>query len=79
MDGQLKKGMVLTAESSYKYKVISMLGSGGQGEVYDVECDGKHYALKWYFKHMSTQGQKAILDNLISRGAPDTSFCGLKI
>ena len=74
MDGQLKAGTFLTSESSNKYKVVSLLGAGGQGEVYDVECNGKHYALKWYFKHMATQEQKAILDNLISRGAPDASF-----
>lgn len=50
MEGQLKAGTVLTSESSIEYKVNSMLGAGGQGEVYDVESDGKHYALKWYFK-----------------------------
>ena len=74
MDGQLKTGTFLTSESSNKYKVISLLGAGGQGEVYDVECGGKHYALKWYFKHMATKSQKEILDNLITRGAPDASF-----
>jgi len=74
MDGQLKVGTYLTSESSSRYKVVALLGAGGQGEVYDVECNGKHYALKWYFKHMATADQKAILDNLIKRGAPDASF-----
>ena len=74
VDGQLKAGTFLTSESSNKYKVNTLLGAGGQGEVYDVECGGKHYALKWYFKHMATKSQKEILDNLITRGAPDDSF-----
>ena len=74
MDGQLKAGTFLTSESSTKYKVVSLLGAGGQGEVYDVESGGKHYALKWYFKHMATREQKAILDNLVAKGSPDASF-----
>lgn len=74
MDGQLKSGTILSSESSNTYKVISLLGAGGQGEVYEVECDGKRYALKWYFKHMAVRAQKDILDNLITRGAPDASF-----
>ncbi len=74
MEGQLKNGTKLTSENSIQYRVVSMLGAGGQGEVYDVECNGKHYALKWYFKHMATKEQKDILDKLISRGAPASSF-----
>ena len=47
MEGQLKNGTILTSESGNKYKVVSLLGAGGQGEVYDVKCGGNHYALKW--------------------------------
>ena len=31
-----------------KVKVVKLLGQGGQGAVYDVEENGRHYALKWY-------------------------------
>lgn len=74
MDGQLKPGTYLTSESGNKYKVVSLLGAGGQGEVYDVECSGRHYALKWYFKATATSGQKKTLESIISHGSPDPSF-----
>ncbi len=74
MDGQLKIGTILVSESQNKYKVNSLLGAGSQGEVYDVECGGKHYTLKWYFKHMATREQKARLDNFVTKGSPDESF-----
>ena len=74
MEGQLKIGTTLTSESSVKYKIVSLIGAGGQGEVYDVKGNGHNYALKWYFKHTATSDQKAILDNLITKGSPDNSF-----
>lgn len=74
MDGLLKAGTILVSESGNRYQVNTLLGAGGQGEVYDVECSGKHYALKWYYKHTATNAQKRILENLISKGKPDASF-----
>ncbi len=74
MNGLLNEGTILVSESSVNYKVISFIGAGGQGEVYDVEANGKHYALKWYFKNMATQMQKNVIDNLIKRGAPNDTF-----
>lgn len=74
MEGQLRKGIILTAESGNKYTVVNLLGAGGQGEVYDVECGGKHYALKWYFKGSATPRQKKILETIIAKGSPDVSF-----
>lgn len=67
MEGQLKNGTILTSESGNKYVVVNLLGAGGQGEVYDVECDGKHYALKWYFKGSATARQKKLLDYIMKR------------
>ena len=74
MDGLLKIGTILSAESGNKYVVKKLLGAGGQGEVYDVEAGGKHYALKWYYKKTATSSQKKILENLIAKGKPDTCF-----
>lgn len=74
MEGQLKNGTIMTSESGNKYIVKNLLGAGGQGEVYDVECDGSHYALKWYFKGSATARQKKLLETIIAKGSPDVSF-----
>lgn len=74
MEGQLKNGTTLTSEGGSRYKVKALLGSGGQGEVYEVESRGRIYAMKWYYKNSATQNQKEILDNLLQKGQPDVSF-----
>lgn len=74
MEGELKRGTILTSEGGYQYIIVSLLGEGGQGEVYDVENEGKHFALKWYRKEKATPDQKKILDNLLEKGAPDNHF-----
>ena len=74
MEGQLKNGTVLRSDKGRSYTVNKLLGSGGQGEVYEV-FDGNHkYALKWYFKNNATPRQKSILKNLIEHGKPSDSF-----
>ncbi|MGN0608543.1 MAG: hypothetical protein ACI4J6_05020 [Oscillospiraceae bacterium] len=70
MDGLLSVGTELVSECGNTYKIIKFLGAGGQGEVYDVICGNKHYALKWYFKNSATDSQKKILDKLIEKGSP---------
>ncbi|MCL1789224.1 MAG: serine/threonine-protein kinase [Oscillospiraceae bacterium] len=74
MEGFLKKGTEFISESGNHYRVVKLLGSGGQGEVYEARCGESSYALKWYFKNNATDAQKAILENLISRGSPDKVF-----
>ena len=74
MDGQLKNGSIIISQSGNRYTVQKLLGAGGQGEVYSVLLGNEVYALKWYFKHTATTMQKNILENLISKGKPDSSF-----
>lgn len=74
MAGQLKDGILLKSESGNIYRVNRLLGAGGQGEVYEVDCNGSLFALKWYFKHTATLSQKNILENLITKGRPDSTF-----
>ena len=74
MDGALKNGSLLVSDSGNRYKVIRLLGAGGQGEVYEVERGSQRAALKWYFPKMATLAQKRILEKLVAKGAPDEAF-----
>lgn len=74
MNGQLQSGAVLTSQAQVCYTVISLLGSGGQGEVYDIEAGGTHKALKWYFPQNAHPRQWEILERLVEIGPPDSEF-----
>jgi serine/threonine protein kinase len=74
MEGALKSGTLLVSDSGNRYKVIRLLGAGGQGEVYEIERGPQRAALKWYFPKMATIPQKRIIEKLISKNAPDETF-----
>ena len=74
MDGQLRPGTVITTQAQISYRVVSLLGAGGQGEVYDVEAGGQHKALKWYFSGSALPQQLEILTRLVELGTPDKAF-----
>lgn len=70
----LKVGQGLRLQSGKTCHVIKLIGSGGQGEVYEVKVDDKSYALKWYFEHQATTNQKDAIQQLIQSGKPSESF-----
>lgn len=74
MNGQLQPGTMLTSQAGVPYRVIGLLGAGGQGEVYEVESAGTRKALKWYFHNNAYPQQKTILLRLIKNGSPDKNF-----
>ena len=70
----LKTNQNLIVAGSKTCEVLDLLGEGGQGEVYLVSFEGKRLALKWYFKSFATPEQRAVLNDLILRGAPSERF-----
>src|SRR5215212_1261982 len=75
MDQILKPGQkVRTSSSRGDCVVEKLLGSGGQGEVYQAQLDGKPVALKWYYPTSATADQQKALEALIKIGAPSDRF-----
>src|SRR5262245_59343233 len=66
--------MVRTEFSGITCVVEELLGGGSQGEVYRANLGGKIVALKWYFPTSATPEQRAALEMLIKRGAPNGKF-----
>ena len=74
IQGKLKNGLVLKSLKGATYTVVKLLGSGGQGEVYEVNSSEGRKALKWYFKATSTSEQKNNIYNLVQTAAPSNNF-----
>lgn len=77
----LSNGALLRTGDGRAVKVMSLLGAGGQGEVYRAELDGQVYALKWYH-HPATEWQRrwsssqreALEGYLLRLAPPDPRF-----
>ena len=70
--GQLLRGIT----SGLTCRVERLLGEGGQGEVYEVNLDGRSYALKWY-NDVVLRVDRSLRHRLqvaIDRGAPSPKF-----
>lgn len=70
----LKTGETLVTDNGLSMKVIRLLGSGGQGEVYEVGSGDSKYALKWYFPEQASDNQYEVIKNLLSIGNPSPNF-----
>jgi serine/threonine protein kinase len=71
----LKPGQVVqTVYAGQPCHVESLLGAGGQGEVYRASLGGAPLALKWLYPYAATANQRAAIDALIRKGAPSESF-----
>jgi eukaryotic-like serine/threonine-protein kinase len=71
----LEQGQAVSAENSHtSWKVLRLLGSGGQGEVYSVTDGHQQRALKWYYPEHATREQAAALAELVRRGPPSSRF-----
>ncbi|GAA3849860.1 hypothetical protein GCM10022403_096810 [Streptomyces coacervatus] len=74
MSGMLATGTRLTTEDGEEMVVSGLLGSGGQGEVYQVKGAMGEKALKWYYPGCATAEQWDIVHNLVGRGFTDDRF-----
>lgn len=70
----LHEGKELRAVPGRPLSVLSMLGAGGQGEVYRVRTEQGEMAVKWYFPHSATAQQREIIERLVEIGLPDDRF-----
>lgn len=51
-----------------------LLGSGGQGEVWLAQTDGRDVAVKVYHPHTATPAQRAVIERLVVKGRPAKYF-----
>ena len=72
----LARGRAFLLQSGGGGFVGALLGSGGQGSVYEADCAGRKLALKWYHPHVAasdaTLRQRIV--RMVQQGPPDQNF-----
>ena len=73
---ELAPGVRIKTMTGNEARIVRLLGSGGQGDVYQVDYAGKQMALKWYKRNAIPEPQ-LFAENLRSNilaGAPTPEF-----
>jgi len=72
----LEPGFVIRTKNFKSVVIGKKLGEGGQGAVYEVDCDGYKKALKWYSGKKISNPMRFYknLENNIGKGAPTKAF-----
>ncbi len=76
-DYKLPLGKRVRLMSGAEIIVEKELGEGGQGVVYQVDCNGKKMAMKWYKPNGMGKDHLAFrenLENLVQKGTPSSAF-----
>ena len=61
-------GTRISTQFKRELRIIKPIGGGGQGTVYQVDCNGKPMALKWYRQDLfRTPEEKARFEALVAR------------
>ncbi len=74
MKEMLKAGQFLHQRGLDIIRVDSFIGSGSQGEVYQVSVSKVPMALKWYYPNHATSAQAGLIDRLCQIGPPNEFF-----
>ncbi|HEX8175653.1 MAG TPA: hypothetical protein VF543_11095 [Pyrinomonadaceae bacterium] len=75
MDQMLRPGQSVRCQPSGMTCVIdTLLGAGGQGEVYKATLGSETVAVKWFFPQMGSPEQRAAIELLVRSGPPSVHF-----
>lgn len=74
MNGRLEQGTVLRTARGSEVRIESLIGMGGQGEVYRARSGGRNWALKWYLPELTTRAQRVIIEGVVGKNIRDPRF-----